>query len=254
MLTGRSCGRTWAMSLPLSRMRPSSGVSKPASMRSNVVLPQPLGPRSAKNSPAGISSETPSTARTPPNFFTTPSMRSSGMATACTCRAAEAAATCGSGFTGTFATSIPVLSSAMTYLLHGGQAQAQRAPNARCGLCRVGHERGQRVAILPVHGQAQLGTAPENVVGKPRPFPFHEIAHFGAGQLRPERGTEIVAAFGLAKHVGDELAIGADQALSLRVRQKRPARAGGFDLGVEAFPCKTAARQRPGRGPARRHR
>ena len=36
---------------PSSRMRPSSGVSKPASMRSSVVLPQPEGPSSAKNSP-----------------------------------------------------------------------------------------------------------------------------------------------------------------------------------------------------------
>ena len=38
------------MSSPSSRMRPSSGVSKPASMRSSVVLPQPDGPSSAKNS------------------------------------------------------------------------------------------------------------------------------------------------------------------------------------------------------------
>ena len=82
MLTGRWCGSTCAISLPSSRMRPSSGVSKPASIRSSVVLPQPLGPSSAKNSPAQMSSDSRSTARKLPNFFTTASMRSSGMSIA----------------------------------------------------------------------------------------------------------------------------------------------------------------------------
>ena len=40
-------------SLPSSRMRPESGCSKPAIMRSVVVLPQPDAPSSEKNSPAG---------------------------------------------------------------------------------------------------------------------------------------------------------------------------------------------------------
>ena len=70
------------MSQPSSRIRPSSGVSKPASIRSSVVLPQPDGPSSAKNSPARMSSDSRSTARKPPNFFTTASMRSSGMSAA----------------------------------------------------------------------------------------------------------------------------------------------------------------------------
>ncbi len=82
MLTGRSCGSNGAMSQPSSRIRPSSGVSKPASIRSSVVLPQPDGPSSAKNSPARISSDSRSTARKPPNCFTTDSMRSSGMSAA----------------------------------------------------------------------------------------------------------------------------------------------------------------------------
>ena len=67
LVTGRSCGSTGAMSRPPSRMRPSSGVSKPASILSSVVLPQPLGPSSAKNSPAPISSDSRSTARKPQN-------------------------------------------------------------------------------------------------------------------------------------------------------------------------------------------
>src|ERR1700730_9175249 len=82
------------MSLPLSRIRPSSGVSKPASIRSSVVLPQPLGPSSAKNSPARMSSDSRSTARKVPNFFATPSMRNSGMSA------------CGAGPAGSAATSI----------------------------------------------------------------------------------------------------------------------------------------------------
>src|SRR5262249_13172641 len=43
-------------------MRPSSGVSKPATSRRVVVLPHPDGPSSAKNSPAPMSSDTLSSA------------------------------------------------------------------------------------------------------------------------------------------------------------------------------------------------
>ena len=62
MLTGRLLGGTPAMSSPSIRISPSLGVSSPASMRSSVVLPQPDGPSSAKNSPSRMSSETLSTA------------------------------------------------------------------------------------------------------------------------------------------------------------------------------------------------
>ena len=51
MLTGRSCGGTWVMSTPSIRMRPLLGSAKPASMRSNVVLPHPEAPTSANISP-----------------------------------------------------------------------------------------------------------------------------------------------------------------------------------------------------------
>ena len=67
-------------------------------MRSSVVLPQPLGPSSAKNSPALMSSESRSTARKLPKLLPTPSIRSSGMS------AVTAAG--GSGLTGAAATSI----------------------------------------------------------------------------------------------------------------------------------------------------
>ncbi len=50
MFTARLFGGTPAMSLPSMVMRPSLGVSKPASIRISVVLPQPEGPRRAKNS------------------------------------------------------------------------------------------------------------------------------------------------------------------------------------------------------------
>ncbi len=43
-------------------------------MRSNVVLPQPDGPSSAKNSPGAMFSDTLSTARTPPKLFDTPAI------------------------------------------------------------------------------------------------------------------------------------------------------------------------------------
>ena len=43
-------------SVPASSMRPASGSSKPAMSRSVVVLPEPEGPSSVKNSPRPTSS------------------------------------------------------------------------------------------------------------------------------------------------------------------------------------------------------
>ena len=63
MLTGRRIRRhARSHRLPSMRMRPLSGVSNPAISRSNVVLPQPEGPSSAKNSPRSTISDTRSTA------------------------------------------------------------------------------------------------------------------------------------------------------------------------------------------------
>src|SRR5450830_276691 len=70
MLMGRWCGGTSTMLLPASAILPEVGVSKPASMRSRVDLPQPELPSSAKISPWLIVTEIPSTARTPSNSLT----------------------------------------------------------------------------------------------------------------------------------------------------------------------------------------
>ena len=71
MFTGRLLGGTFEMSWPSIRMRPSVGVSKPASIRSRVVLPQPDGPSRAKNSPSVTVSETLSTAASLPKRLVT---------------------------------------------------------------------------------------------------------------------------------------------------------------------------------------
>ena len=47
----RLCAATRVRSRPATEMVPVSGVSRPAMMRSNVVLPQPEGPSSDTNSP-----------------------------------------------------------------------------------------------------------------------------------------------------------------------------------------------------------
>ena len=60
------------MSSPPMRMRPTSGRTKPAIMRSVVVLPQPDGPRREKNSPSSTRSETSSTASVSPKRFVRP--------------------------------------------------------------------------------------------------------------------------------------------------------------------------------------
>jgi hypothetical protein len=62
----RASGGSAVMSWPRTRTRPASGASKPAIMRSVVVLPQPDGPRREKNSPSAMASDTSSTARAAP--------------------------------------------------------------------------------------------------------------------------------------------------------------------------------------------
>src|SRR6266702_2554984 len=58
---------------------PAVGSSSPATIRSVVVLPQPLGPRSEKNSPRSTASDTSSTAIVPwPKTFVTPRSSASG--------------------------------------------------------------------------------------------------------------------------------------------------------------------------------
>src|SRR5690606_7520783 len=52
-------------------MRPSSGEAKPATIRSRVVLPQPLGPRREKISPFPTEKEAPDTATKSPKRFVT---------------------------------------------------------------------------------------------------------------------------------------------------------------------------------------
>ena len=64
MFTLRRFGGTAVTSTPRSRIRPSSGCSKPPIIRSDVVFPQPLGPSREKNSPSSISSVTERTAST----------------------------------------------------------------------------------------------------------------------------------------------------------------------------------------------
>src|SRR5262245_19207037 len=63
----RRCGGSVSMRLPPKRICPAVRSAKPAIVRSSVVLPQPEGPSSVKNSPSAISSDTSSTARTVPN-------------------------------------------------------------------------------------------------------------------------------------------------------------------------------------------
>src|SRR5437868_5425872 len=72
MFTGRRFAGTSVTSFPFSTMRPASGSSNPAIIRSVVVLPHPLGPSSEKNSPSAISSVTSSTAAAPPKLLPTP--------------------------------------------------------------------------------------------------------------------------------------------------------------------------------------
>ena len=74
MLTGRRLGGTRVTSSPPMRTVPAVGASKPPIIRSRVVLPQPLGPSSEKNSPRRIASDTSSTAVRSPKRLLTPTI------------------------------------------------------------------------------------------------------------------------------------------------------------------------------------
>src|SRR5262245_53553941 len=79
MLTCRLLGGTPTTSSPRSWMSPSSGSSNPATMRIVVVLPQPDGPSSVRNSPSRMSIDRSSTATTSPKVFVTPRMLIAGV-------------------------------------------------------------------------------------------------------------------------------------------------------------------------------
>src|SRR3954466_5422873 len=72
MFTWRLFGGTPTTSSPRRRMSPASGSSNPATMRIVVVLPQPDGPSSVRNSPSRMSIVRSSTAVTSPKRFVTP--------------------------------------------------------------------------------------------------------------------------------------------------------------------------------------
>src|SRR6185295_14484985 len=72
MLVGRAFGGTVDIGCSSISSSPEVGSSKPASMRSNVVLPQPEGPSREKNSPRRMSNDTSSTALTGPKCFEMP--------------------------------------------------------------------------------------------------------------------------------------------------------------------------------------
>src|SRR6476469_10232829 len=65
MATPRLPASTRVTSRSPSEIVPADDSSRPAIVRSRVVLPQPDGPRSAKNSPSATDRSRPSTARTP---------------------------------------------------------------------------------------------------------------------------------------------------------------------------------------------
>src|SRR5215470_7115469 len=67
----RRYGGTRVSGRPSSMISPAVGDSKPAIIRRVVVLPEPLGPSSVRNSPGATVRETPSTAITDPKVFDT---------------------------------------------------------------------------------------------------------------------------------------------------------------------------------------
>ena len=74
----RSAAMPRGVASPPKRTVPDDGAISPASIRSVVVLPAPLGPSSAKISPRPSSNDTRSTATRSPNVFVSVSAASIG--------------------------------------------------------------------------------------------------------------------------------------------------------------------------------
>src|SRR5262249_37116570 len=70
----RRCGGSLSMRVPPKLIRPASSSAKPAMSRNRVVLPQPDGPSSVKNSPSPIFRVMSPTARTEAEDRRAPSM------------------------------------------------------------------------------------------------------------------------------------------------------------------------------------
>src|SRR6266545_8225774 len=68
MPIARRCGGKRESGLPSSRISPAVGDSKPASIISVVVLPEPDGPSSVRNSPRSMSRSSPSTTGVTPSY------------------------------------------------------------------------------------------------------------------------------------------------------------------------------------------
>src|SRR5579859_3682778 len=82
MPMGRLLAKRLVISSPSSRILPALGVSNPATMRSIVVLPHPLGPSKVKNSPCSTDKLISITAGERPKYLVICS--SSRKATICT--------------------------------------------------------------------------------------------------------------------------------------------------------------------------
>src|SRR6185369_5124510 len=78
--TSRNAGGSAVASRPAMAMMPASGFSRPATSRSSVVLPAPVGPSSTTSSPLGTVRLTSFAASTVPKRLVTRSITTSAMA------------------------------------------------------------------------------------------------------------------------------------------------------------------------------
>src|SRR4030081_4012678 len=85
----RSAGASPVTSRPSIRIEPLSGISSPATRRNVVVLPAPVGPSSATNSPSPTRSDRSQTARAALNALETALISTSAMLTTLMQRSAD---------------------------------------------------------------------------------------------------------------------------------------------------------------------
>src|SRR6476646_8243228 len=113
-----------------------------------------------------------------------------------------------------------------------------RALSRRCR-----HELLQGGTLVLPKAQAELGPAPEHVIGGLRPLLRHQIVHLGRGQIGAEPDAEILRPLCGLQHLIDPRAVGAGKPLRMLLAEKRPSMLRALDERRPAVIGKIATRQ-----------
>src|SRR5687768_14912667 len=116
---------------------------------------------------------------------------------------------------------------------------------------RSSHEPGEVLALLRREPQAELRSAPQNIVAGLRPFAFHQIAHLGGGEIGTQASSEILEPLRRSEDPLDAGPVGAHQPRHKVLMQQWPRLADFCYEAIEPVPGKLTSGQIGGPRPCR---